>query len=208
MCHNTGTVPIQVQPAHMRLVLGPSTSPPFALSWPTPRPPTRLPLPPQTPPPPLSPSLSLYTSRCSLDGLQGACRGQPAVGCVLCARHGGAPRCSDVHGECCAAEQFQPAASQPTGPRGPPHHQDPHLLLQVLFDSMPLFVSLPRSILAMTMSHIATCDYIDRIAMQCFLIGHTDDIHRWLHSMPCISLNTIALFVAHPLTIALVSKSY
>jgi len=53
------------------------------------------------------------------------------VGCVLRARHGVATCGPDVHGERSPPDHLLPAASQPTGPPGPPHHQDYGLPLQV-----------------------------------------------------------------------------
>ena len=129
------------------------------------------------PNPPPSPSLPLYTSPCWLHGLQGACRGEPAVGCVLCARHGSPPRCSDVHGECSTAEQFQPAASQPTRPRGPPHHQDPHLPLQVLTSSM--ICQCRRH--GPAMSHALRC-CLNLYAVLLRLREAADNIHKAKHS--------------------------
>lgn len=77
-----------------------------------------------------------FTHTCT-QPLQGAGRRQPAVGCVLCARRRGPPCSPDVHGERSPAEQLQPAAGQPAGPGGPPHHQDPPLSVQVLTHSTP-----------------------------------------------------------------------
>ena len=76
-----------------------------------------------------------YTVSSACTGLQGACRGESAVGCLLRARHGRTARCPHVPGECSPADQLQPAARQPTRPRGLPHHHHPQLPLQVLHTS-------------------------------------------------------------------------